>query len=96
MNPTLFYITLMISCPPETVHQLEKQALIEQCTVEEIISEVLAKRIVGECTCKIVENSKRDEDAVRRRALLEKQLGFSCEVCGGTITGEELYNARAD
>lgn len=95
MNPVLFSIMLMISCPNDIYQILEIRAQEENCTVEDIVKKVLKKRITGECTCRTIEVGKRDEVGHRKRVVLE-YLSIEGEARGCFSGAHGVHKPRTD
>lgn len=61
MHPILFTLTLLISVQPEQYIRLTEEAAIYNCTVTELIEKCVNRKLSHECTCGLIEFSKRDE-----------------------------------
>lgn len=47
MNPILFSILVLISCPIDECITLEEHAVKHECTVEELMTDILTARLCG-------------------------------------------------
>ena len=81
MNPILFSILVLVSCPSDVCKTLEEHAAENNCTVEELMTEIVTARLCGrvkpdgepedECMHGAFTISQRDEESARDGIIIE-------------------------
>lgn len=81
MNQILFSILVLINCPSDVAHKLERHAIENNCTVEELMTEIITDRLCGntnpsirmcdECMQGHFKISQRDEEAAGKGIIVE-------------------------